>query len=262
MNNVAGIDIGSAFSKALILAGAKVVSYHILPSGGNYKDTAGKVLSEALTKAGLSLRDIKYMVATGYGASSFSSRNETISDISCQGRGAFHLFPSARTVIDIGGQFSRVSRVDEEGRVTGFLLSEKCAAGSGKFLQVIARVLHVGLEEIGELSLKSQKRIDFNTGCAVFAETEAVSRVAEGAAKEDILAGVHRALAAKIQAMAERVGFKKDCALIGGGAKDIGLVKSIEEKLGLSLLVPKEPQIVASLGAALIAGERLVSCHA
>lgn len=256
---VSGVDIGSAFSKALILAETRVVSYHILPSGGNYKETAAKVVSKALEKAGLSLRDINYTVATGYGASSVSLSDEVISDISCQGRGISNLFPSARTVVDIGGQFSRVSRLDEEGRVTDFLLSEKCAAGSGRFLQVIARVLQVDLKEIGELSLKSQKRIDFTTGCAVFAETEAVSRVAEGAAKEDILAGMHRALAAKIQALVERVGLKPDCALIGGGAKDIGLVKSIEEKLGLNLLVPEEPQVVAALGAALIAEEKLAS---
>jgi len=124
---------------------------------------------------------------------------------------------------------------------------------------VIARVLQIDLKEIGELSLKSKKRIDFNTGCAVFAETEVVSRVAEGARKEDILAGMHRALAAKIQVLVERVGLKRDCALIGGGAKDIGLVKSIEEKLGFNLLVPEEPQIIAALGAALIAEEKLAS---
>ncbi len=256
---VGGVDIGSAFSKALILARTKILSYHIIPSGGNYKDTAGKVVSKALEKAGLSLQDISYTVATGYGASNVSPSDEVISDISCQGRGVSYLFPSARTVVDIGGQFSRVFRVDEGGRVTGFLLSEKCAAGSGRFLQVIARVLQVDLKEIGELSLKSREKIDFNTGCAVFAESEAISRVAEGAKKEDILAGVHRALAAKIQALVERMGLKPDCALIGGGAKDIGMVKSIEEKLGLSLLVPEEPQIVAALGAALIAEEKLAS---
>lgn len=256
---VAGIDIGSAFSKALILAEKKVISYHIVPSGANYRDTADKVLSEALIKARLSPRDIGYTVATGYGASSVSSHDESINDISCQGKGASYLFQSVRTVIDIGAQFSRVSRVNEEGRITAFLLSEKCAAGSGRFLQVIARVLQVDLKEIGELSLKSKKRIDFNTGCAVFAETEAVSRVAEGAAKEDIIAGAHRALAAKVQVLAERVGLKPDCALVGGGAKDIGMVKYLEEKLGLCLLVPEEPQIVAALGATLIAEEKLGS---
>jgi len=256
---VAGIDIGSAFSKALILASSKVVSYHILPSGGNYKKTVDKVVNKALKKAGLSLQDINFTVSTGYGASNVSHSDESVSDISCQGRGISHLFSSARTVVDIGGQFSRISRIDEGGRVTGFLLSEKCAAGSGRFLQVIARVLQIDLKEIGELSLKSKKRIDFNTGCAVFAETEVVSRVAEGARKEDILAGMHRALAAKIQVLVERVGLKRDCALIGGGAKDIGLVKSIEEKLGFNLLVPEEPQIIAALGAALIAEEKLAS---
>lgn len=257
MAYVAGIDIGSAFSKALILAATKVRSYYILPSGGNYKDTADKVLGEALAKAMLSLQDIGYIIATGYGASSVSSSDELISDISCQGKGVFHLFPSVRTIIDIGGQFSKVSNIDEDGKAAGFLLSERCAAGSGRFLQVIARVLQVELEEIGELSLKSQKKIDFNTGCAVFAETEAISRVAEGATKEDILAGVHRALAAKIQVLVERLGLKPDCALIGGSAKDIGLVKSIEERLGFSLFIPEEPQIVAALGAALIAEEKL-----
>jgi predicted CoA-substrate-specific enzyme activase len=135
-------------------------------------------------------------------------------------------------------------------------LSEKCAGGSGRFLQIIAHVLQIDLEEIGPLSLKSKNKIDFNTGCAVFAETEAVSRIAEGAAMEDILAGVHRALAAKIQNLAERLGVEQDLALVGGGAKDIGLVQSIEETLAISPLVPEEPQIAAALGAALIAEEK------
>jgi len=160
-------------------------------------------------------------------------------------------------VVDIGGQFTKAFKVDERGKPTTFLLSEKCAAGSGRFLQIIARVLQVELKDIGELSLKSKKKVDFNTGCAVFAESEAVSRIAEGAAKEDILAGLHRTLAAKIQTMVERLGIEPDCALIGGGAKDIGLVKSVEERLERRLLVPEEPQIVAALGGALIAGEKI-----
>jgi len=259
MAHVAGVDIGSAFSKAVIFDGSKVVSYNIAPSVGNYRDTAEKVVAGALAKAGLSPGDIDYTVATGYGASSVASHNQVASDIYCQGKGASLLFPSVRTVIDVGGRFSKVSKVDGKGRTRRFLQSEKCAAGSGRFLQVIARVLQVDLEEIGELSLKSQRRVDFNTGCAVFAETEAVSRVAEGTAKEDILAGLHRALAAKIQTLVERIGVEPDCALIGGGARDIGLVKSIEEVMGLKLLVPEEPQIVAALGAALIAEEKVAS---
>ncbi len=256
---IAGIDIGSAFSKAVVMAKSEIISYHVMPSGGNYKLAAEEVVGKALTKANLSFEDIDYTVATGYGASNVSFSNQVVTDISCQGRGIFYLFPSARTVIDIGGQFTKVFKVDERGRVTAFLLSEKCAAGSGRFLQVIARVLHIDLEDIGELSLKSQSRVDFNTGCAVFAESEAISRIAEGTSKEDILAGLHRTLAAKIQTMVQRMGIEPDYALVGGGAKDIGLVRSIEERLGRSLLVPEEPQIVAALGAALLAEEKAAS---
>ncbi|MFC1932209.1 acyl-CoA dehydratase activase [Chloroflexota bacterium] len=252
----AGVDIGSAFSKATIVAESKLISYHIIPSGGNYKLAADEVVRETLTKASLSFGDIAYTVATGYGGSNASFSNQLITDISCQSRGIFHLFPSVRTVVDIGGQFSRVIKLDDSGRATAFLLSEKCASGSGRFLQIIAHVLQIDLKEIGPLSLKSKKKINFNTGCAVFAETEAVSRVAEGTATEDILAGVHGALAAKIQNLLERLGIEQDLALVGGGAKDIGLVRSIGETLGINPVVPEEPQIVAALGAALIAEEK------
>jgi predicted CoA-substrate-specific enzyme activase len=254
---VAGIDIGSAFSKAVIMAENKIIAYHVVPSGGNYKLTAEQVTREALTKAKISLKDIACTVATGYGAANVSLASQTASDISCLTRGVFYLFPDARTVIDIGGQFTRVIKLDNRGKATSFLLSEKCAAGSGHFLQVIARVLQVELKDIGELSLRSKKRVDFNTGCAVFAESEAVSRIAEGASKEDILAGLHRTLAAKIQTMVARLGVEPGCAVVGGGAKDIGLVRSIEAGLDCQLLVPEEPQIVAALGAALLAGEKV-----
>jgi predicted CoA-substrate-specific enzyme activase len=254
---VAGIDIGSAFSKAVVMGDNKIIAYQVLPSGGNYKLTAEQVTEKTLTKAKLSLKDITYTVAIGYGSANVSLANHTASDISCLGRGVHYLFPNARTAIDIGGQFTRVLKLDGRGKATAFLLSEKCAAGSGRFLQVIARVLQIDLEDIGELSLKSKKRVDFNTGCAVFAESEAVSRIAEGASKEDILAGLHRTLAAKIQTMVARLGLEPDCAVVGGGAKDIGLVRSIEEGLGCRLLVPEEPRIVAALGAALVAWEKV-----
>ena len=229
------------------------MSYHVIPSGGNYKLTAEEVAGVALAKASLSFKDISYTVATGYGAASVSFSSKVVTDISCQGRGISYLFPTARTVADIGDMFTRVFRVDDRGRATAFLMSGKCAGGSARLLSVIAHVLQVDLEEIGPLSLKSQRMVDFDTGCAVFAESEAVSRVAEGDSREDILAGVHRALAAQIQSLMERVGIEPDCAVVGGGAKDIGLVNSLEEGLGCRLLVPEEPQIVAALGAALLA---------
>ena len=206
-----------------------------------------------LIKAGLSIKNIMHVTSPGYGASKVSFSNQTANDITCQGKGIFNLFPSVGTAVDIGGQFTRVFKIDARGGISTFLLSDKCAAGSGRFLQIIARVLQVDLEDIGELSLRSKKIVDFNTGCAVFAETEAISRVSEGAAVEDILAGLHRALSAKIESMIARLSLEKDLALIGGGARDIGLVKSMEDKMHVNIFVPDEPQIVAALGAALIA---------
>ncbi len=255
MSYFIGVDVGSSYSKAVILSGKELVSFHIIPSGGNYALAADNVIAKALKKAELSPEDITGAVATGYGSSSVSINNRTATDISCHGRGIFRLFPSARTVIDIGGQFSRAIRLDDRGRNVAFLMSEKCAGGSGRFLQVIAHVLRLDLDEVGPLSLKSKDKVNFNTGCAVFAETEAISRIAEGAAVEDILAGVHSALASRIQSLVSRLGMQPDVALTGGGAKDIGLVRSIEQTLDTATLVPEEPQISAALGAALIAGD-------
>lgn len=238
------------------MANGALVAHNTLPSGGNYRLVAAEVLKEALSRARLPASSIKYTVATGYGAASVAAAGDTGHEITCGARAVSCLFPSVRTVVDLGAQFSRVFRVDGEGRAAAFVLSEKCAGGSGRFLQVMARMLQIDLSEIGPLSLASRQRIDFATGCAVFAESETVSRIAEGARKEDILAAVHRAISAKVANLVERVGPEPDFALIGGGARDIGLVKSLEEKLGAGLIVPDEPQIMAALGAALLAGEK------
>ena len=253
---VIGIDIGSAFSKGIIMCDQKILGSYVTPSGGNYKFTADRVKEELLSKTGLSSDDILYSVATGYGAKNVNFANDATTDISCHSRGIFYLFPSVRTVVDVGDLFSKAFRIDERGNSLTFLLSGKCAGGSARVLQVIAKVLQLKVEKIGELSLKSRKRVDFNTGCAVFAETEAVSRIAEGAAKEDLLAGIHRALAAQINSLAERVGIKKDYALVGGGARDMGLIKAAEEIVGFNIIVPEEPHLTAAIGAAVVAGEK------
>jgi predicted CoA-substrate-specific enzyme activase len=253
---VIGIDIGSAFSKGILMCDQKIVESYIMPSGGNYTLAADRVKKGLISKAGLFSNDIVYTVATGYGANSVAFAHDVITDISCHSRGIFYLFPSVRTVVDVGDLFSKAFRIDERGNSLTFLLSGKCAGGSARVLQVIAKVLQVKVEEIGELSLTSQKRIDFNTGCAVFAETEAVSRIAEGASREDLLAGIHRALAAQINSLAERVGIERDYALVGGGARDVGLVKAVEEFSGFPIVVPEEPHLTAAIGAAVIAGEK------
>ena len=254
-----GIDIGSAYSKGVIMLHDEIEGSCVIPSGGNYKHAAERVKKALLSRADQSSRRIVYTIATGYGARSVTFADEMITDISCHSRGIFYLCPSVRTVVDVGDLFSKAFRIDERGNSVNFLLSGKCAGGSARVLQVIAKVLQISLEDIGGLSLKSQKRVDFNTGCAVFAETEAVSRVAEGVAKEDLLAGIHRALAAQLHSLAERVGIVRDFALVGGGARDIGLVRAMEEITGFDIVVPQEPHLTASLGAAVIAAEKVKS---
>lgn len=250
-----GIDIGSGTSKGVITKDGELLVYHLLVSGVNYRAVAEKLREELLAKAGLSPEDIAYTVATGQGSANVTFRNQQVTDTRCCARGINRILPSVRTVIDVQAQSSQIIRLSEGGQVINFVVSEKCAAGSGRFLEVIANVLQIDLKDIGPLSLKSKNPVTFTTGCAVFGESEAISRVAEGNAKEDILAGVHQALADKISALIERVGLEKDCAISGGGGLDVGLVKSLEDKLGIKLLVPPQPQIVTAFGAAIMAGE-------
>ena len=252
-----GIDIGSASSKGVALIDGMIGSSCVIPSGGDYRVAADRVRGELLSKSAVSARDVSYAIATGYGAQNVGFADEVITDISCQGRGISYLVPSVRTAVDVGDLFSKAFRMDERGTILTFVMSGKCAGGSGRVLQVIAKVLQVGLEEIGALSLESKKRVDFNTGCAVFAESEAVSRVAEGVRKEDLLAGIHRALAAQINSLAERVGIEREFALVGGAARDRGLIKAVEEITGFEIIVPPEPRLTAALGAAVIASERV-----
>lgn len=253
---VAGIDIGSAYSKAVILNETALLAHCIIPSRGNYAAIAEEVFSETLAKARVTSSELEHIIATGIGAPSAPFACLQVADMSCQGRGVHHLFPSVRTIIDVGGQSSKVIKINAEGRVVDFVMSEKCAAGSGRFLQIVARVLQVDLNDVGPLSLRSTKTINFTTGCAVFTESEAISRLSEGASKEDILAGVHASIAAKVAGLVKRIGLVDDYAVTGGGAKDIGLTKSIEHTLDLHSLIPEEPQITAALGAALLAQER------
>ena len=225
------------------------------PSGGDFRFTADKVKDELLSKAGLSAEDISLTIATGYGSKLVTFANEVKPDIVCQGKGVASLLPSVRTVIDVGDLYTKVLRIDSTGRVHHFLSSGKCAGGSGRILQVIAKVLQLRVDGIGELSLKSRKRVEFNTGCAVFAESEAISRLSQEVAKEDLLAGIHRALAAQINSLAERIGMEQDVAMVGGGGRDVGLVQAFKEARGHPILVPPHPHMTAALGAALLAME-------
>jgi len=258
---VLGIDIGSASSKGIALGGyfhdRETLGSFECPSGGDFKLTAERVKNELLCQAGLSAGDISRTVAAGYGSKLVTFADEVKLDIVCHAKGVSSLFPSVRTVIDVGDLYTKVLHIDGNGSVHNFLLSGKCAGGSGRILQVIVKVLQVKVEEIGKLSLKSKKRVEFNTGCAVFSESEAISRLSQEVTKEDLLAGIHRALAAQINSLVERMGVEQDVAMVGGGARDEGLVQAFKEIRGHVIIVPARPHLTAALGAAIIAMEEL-----
>ena len=254
-----GIDVGSGYSKAVVCENGVLRSSAVMPSGGNYGETARNVVETVLGKLNISLGDVARTMTTGYGASTVDFADDSATDMACHGAAMHHLFPSVRTVIDIGSQYSRAVRLNEAGKVTYFVMNEKCAGGSGKFLQVIARMLKISLDEIGPLSLTATKPVEFTTACAVFAESEAVSRIAEGATPADIVAGIHKAMASKIATLVTRVGLAPDCAITGGGAKDLGLVQAMQTELATPILVGSEPQITAALGAALMAWEQVTN---
>jgi len=257
----AGLDMGSVSIKAALISEKRLIASSLIASGGNYKGGAQKVMDDILShtlegkRAGISMNQLSGLVVTGLGAESAPFDAKQISDISCQAKGCHCLFPSARMIIDIGGQFTKAAKITPQGRIADFLMSEKCATGSGRFLQVIARILHVSLDDIGPLSLESENPVEFSTNCAVFAESETISRIAEGAKSADILAGVHRAMASKVSMLVKRLKMEPDVVLTGGGGEDAGLVKAIGDVLKINILVPEKPRLTAAFGAACLAEE-------
>jgi (R)-2-hydroxyacyl-CoA dehydratese activating ATPase len=249
-----GIDIGAVGSKAVIVDRRGIVASAVMPSGTNYAVTAQALKVEVLGRAGLLAGDMA-SVATGIGGGS-AGADSYHSVIICDARGVNFTFPTARTLIDIGGQASQVITMDAAGQVINFSASEICATGSARLLHVLARILQISLDEMGPLSLKSKNPSSFSTSCSVFLETEIITRISQGDTPEDILAGIHKSIAEKVAGMSGGVPLEPEVAVIGGGALDVGLVKAIEERLGIKALVPENPRIMAALGAALIAGER------
>lgn len=254
---VAGIDIGSRAAKVVLMDDNRIISSVIGDTGPESIKTSYTVINEALKKAGISLSDVRYTVATGYGRVLVPFASENISEISCHARGINWYFPSVRTVLDMGGQDCKAISCDGEGRVTNFIMNDKCAGGTGRFLEMIADVLGVPLEGIGSLSLSSEKAIPFNTICAVFAKTEAIQYLRKGMAKSDILSGLHEAIAVRCLNLLKRVSVQKDFSITGGISKNRGMVAKLTEKVGLEPMLCEDPQLCGALGAALFARERL-----
>lgn len=249
-----GVDVGAAYIKAVVLSSGQVIGRAVRPVGGSFREQVKQVLSLAVEEAGIGREELVALGITGVGADGFSSLAKKFSDVACNARGINVVNPATKTIIDLGGQFTRVI-VTQAGKVEDFVVSEKCAAGSGRFLQIIARILQMSIEDVGPLSLTARDPVEFSTGCAVFAESEAISRIAEGSHPADILAGVHRAMAAKVAMLMSRVKWEPPVALVGGGGSDVGLVKAIEDVLKTAIHVPNHPQTVAALGAACLASE-------
>lgn len=252
----AGIDIGSLSAETVVInQNREVLGWSIIPSGADHKTAIDTSFSTTLEKTGIHKDDVRYIVSTGYGRINVPFAHKQVTEIACHGKGAYFLFPQTKTVIDIGGQDNKVIKIGKNGKVIDFLMNDKCAAGTGRFLEVMAHALNVDIKDMGEMSLKSQKCINISSTCGIFAESEVVSLIAQGNNKSDIIRGLHNSIADRIQGMINRVGLSGEVTMTGGGAKNTGVVNGIEEKLGMKINIPNEPQIVGALGAALIAME-------
>ncbi len=256
---VGGCDVGSATGKAVVMKNGEVTSYVIIPSTTKPEITARAAMDEAIEKAGLaSLEDLEYIVGTGYGRLKVPFASENVSEITCHARGAHWLCPTVRTVVDIGGQDCKVMSISETGGVNEFVMNDRCAAGTGKFFEMMANRLDCGLEGLSVLSLQSENPAAITSQCSVFAESEVVTLINEGMELVDIAAGLHSSVAGRLSSMVRKVGLIEDVALTGGCAKNEGLAKALEDKLKVSVIkLPTDPQIAGAIGAAVIARERL-----
>lgn len=252
----AGIDSGSTSTDVVILDKNKeIVAGIILPTGAGAAIGAERALSEALKSAGLEREDIDALVTTGYGRTAIHQGDQSITEITCHARGAHYLDPEVRTVVDIGGQDSKVIRLDETGAVVNFVMNDKCAAGTGRFLEMMARTMEMSLDEMSLAGLDYKEDITISSMCTVFAESEVVSLIAQNKASDDIVHGLNKAVASKTAALAKRVGGEGKYMMTGGVSKNRGLVKTLEEKLGTSLVISDKAQLCGALGAALFAAD-------
>lgn len=262
----AGIDVGSLTAQAVLIEdghtpmlksiGVRLLS-HSIRVKPNPLDSARSVMGELLDEHGLAWGDITCCVSTGYGRDRIQEEGlaqSNVSEISCHGTGAQALVPRVRTVIDIGGQDAKVIRVDEMGDLVNFVMNDKCAAGTGRFLEVMSRTLGVGFEELGPLAFKSRGRIEISARCSIFAETEVLHYLQRGSDKNDLAAGITRSMADRVMALARRVGIEREVMMTGGVAKNVAVRSELERMLGVRMLLPSiDPQLVGAYGAAVLA---------
>jgi bzd-type benzoyl-CoA reductase Q subunit len=258
----AGVDVGSVGSKAAVMVNGEAYSWGITRTGSNSPESAKKALDFALQNTGLKVTDLKYIVGTGYGRVNVPMANKAITEIACHAKGANYIWgPAVRTVLDVGGQDIKAIRIDENGRVVSFLMNDKCAAGTGRGMEVFADLLQIPIEQIGEISLRIEREPEpVSCTCVAFAKTEAMGLLRKGWSKEKVLAAYTRAMAVRMANLINRVGLEKELVITGGQSKNVGIVSRIETILGVKCLpMPKwregglDPMVAGALGAASLA---------
>ena len=255
---VMGIDSGSTSTNAVIMdRDRNIKAFAVVRTGAKSGQSAQKILEEVLEKAGLKREDISWIVSTGYGRVSIPFADENVTEISCHGRGAHYFNPNVRTILDIGGQDSKAIHLSSTGEVTDFVMNDKCAAGTGRFLEMIARSLEMEIGELGPAALQSTENIEITSMCSVFAESEVISLIAQNKEKADIANGVCHSIANKSYSLMKRVGLDPEFMMTGGVAKNPGVVRAVEEKIGAKLYICPEPEIVGAVGAALYALDQI-----
>ena len=257
----AGIDVGSTTTKAVIIEADheniinRIVGRKVIKTGHNHSDSARMCLEGALDQADVAFSDILNIVGTGYGRNNIPFAGGKSTEIFCHAAGAKFYYPNATTIIDIGGQDSKVIKMGNTGKVYDFSMNEKCAAGTGRFIEVICHVLGLDIKEAGKLSMNASKELSISSMCTVFAESEVISKIANGDSREDILRALNNAIADRVISMGKRIGIATDIVMTGGVARNIGIRKSFEKKLESEVFVPDDPQTVGALGAAIKACE-------
>jgi len=249
----AGIDIGSITAKAALMEDGRIRGTKIIFTGYNAETAGAKVYEEVLSEAGLTASDVQKVVSTGYGRNSVKFADKSFTEIMAHAAGAHFLNSGIRTVIDIGGQDSKAVSLDEKGKVKNFVMNDKCAAGTGRFLEVMARALEVNLDEFGAMSLQSAKPSRISSLCTVFAESEVISLIARGEKRPDIIAGIHESIAARVSSMLARIGLTAPVMITGGVARNQGVVAALENKLGVTIAVSPHAQVNGAIGAAVLA---------
>ncbi|MGV7927968.1 MAG: acyl-CoA dehydratase activase [Spirochaetota bacterium] len=248
-----GMDIGSITTKAAVLKDNRILGTRVIFTGYNAESAGNRVLEEILAELGIGRSEVDRIVATGYGRNSVRFADSAITEITCHAAGAHYLNPHIRSIIDIGGQDSKTIAVDDTGRVKDFAMNDKCAAGTGRFLEVMARALEVDLDDFGSLSLQSVNPSKISSLCTVFAESEVISLISKGESRDNIIAGIHESIAARVVAMAKRVGVVPPVMMTGGVAKNRGVVDALEKKLESPIEVSTNAQENGAIGAAVLA---------